>query len=75
MKEVNNNTRKTVQVSEKISILKKWIYRHARDQQQLSLLLEGSKGKRKRTQSLDVHDLEQDELHLLLWKNVNNNVA
>lgn len=75
MKEVNNNTRKTVQVSEKIAIVKKWIYRHARDQQQLSLLLERSKGKRKRTQSLDVHDLEQDELHLLLWKNVNNKVA
>lgn len=72
MKENNNSTRMTIQVSEKISIVKKWIHRHSRDQQQFSLLLEKSKGKRKRTQSLDVHDLEHDELNLVLWRNVNS---
>lgn len=78
MKDNGNAPKMTRQVSEKLSIVKRWISRHARDQQQfsqLSLLLEKSKGKRKRTQSLDVHDLEPDDVPLLLWNNVNNHFS
>lgn len=73
MKDNTNTTKITIQMSEKLSIVKRWISsRHApRDQQQFSLLLEKSKGKRKRTQSLDVNDLRTDEVQLLLWHNVN----